>query len=277
MAARGGLGNQLLNDDVEHRARRKRQRHRQNRREPSGQQHRHNRRSRLDRARERAHGKRPEPAHALAAQRQGDDRALREVLNRDAQRQRQRAGHRGDAARAQASQHHAHSHALGDVVQRHGEHHHGRLAQTAAGTLRLVAVHVQVRHEPVQRQQERHAQQEAARRRRKRQPAQLRAVLHRRDEQRPHGGRHHHAGGKAQQRLVDALAQAAPEHKYARGAQRRTQKGKHNPHKRPDVHHRIPFLFVAFFTLQVRALRLALCCHRRPVNPSHRPAMRVPD
>lgn len=63
----------------------------------------------------------------------------------------------------------AYCHALRNVVQSHRQHQHGGLFQLAFRTLCLTAVHVQVRDEMVQPQQEKDTHQKAHRRRQKRQ------------------------------------------------------------------------------------------------------------
>lgn len=63
----------------------------------------------------------------------------------------------------------AYCHALWNVVQSHRQHQHGGFFQLAFRTLCLTAVHVQVRDEMVQPQQEKDTHQKAHRRRQKRQ------------------------------------------------------------------------------------------------------------
>ena len=134
----------------------------------------------------------------LGMQGHGDDGALREVLDRDAERQRQCAAGR-DLCRAgsKARIDYADRHALRNIVQRHSQHHHRGAGELASGALGLAGVPVQVRDHMVQHQQERDAQPEADKRGQKRPAAEMRHLLHGRDQQAPDRRCNHNAGGKA--------------------------------------------------------------------------------
>ena len=97
----------------------------------------------------------PALGHPLCPQGQGDDGTLREVLDGDAQGQRQGSRRRDLGAAGEVSGiHHPHGHALRDIVEGDGQHHHGGPLQLAFGPLHLTAFGVEVGDDVVQGQQE---------------------------------------------------------------------------------------------------------------------------
>ena len=65
---------------------------------------------------------------------------------------------------------HSDRHSLGDIVESHGEEEHGVFAEGAAAALRGVGVHVLVRDNAVEEQQEQYSEQESRRRWNKSEP-----------------------------------------------------------------------------------------------------------
>ena len=101
--------------------------------------------------------------------------------------------------------HHTHSHTLGQIVQRHGQHHHGAFAQRAGRTLRLVAAHMEVGNDAVEQQQKAKAQPNAHKGGQEGKLAHMLRLLHGGNDEAPHRGGNHHTGGKAGE---DALQRA---------------------------------------------------------------------
>ena len=127
------------------------------------------------------------PARAWAEQGHGYDGAFRDVLQGYASGERE-GGSGGDDGFSgeRPGKHHADGHALRQVVQRDGQHQHGRAGKRAFQPLRLIAAGMQVREQTVQRQQKHGAQHKAARRGKPGGRAGLFGHFHSGNQQRPH-------------------------------------------------------------------------------------------
>ena len=222
--ARTHLRDELLHDDVEHRARRERQQVRQHRYDDARRDDRQRPANRLHDARQRAEHERLRAPLTVGCERQRDDRALREVLDRDAERQRERRAEREvRAAREPARQHDADRHALRDVVQRHREHELEVLRERALRALGLLAVQVEVRDDVVEQQQEERARPEARDGRQRGVGAERAALFHRGDQETPDRSRDHDARRKARERLLDAVVELTAQQKDTGRAERRAE------------------------------------------------------
>ena len=129
------------------------------------------------------------------------------------------------ARASESRQHDAHRHALGDIVERHGQHHHRRAGKPAPRALGLAGISVQMRDDMIQQEQEADPQPKSRRRRRKGPASQIRRLLHGGDQQAPDRGGHHDAGRKAAERLLHALAERLPHEEDASCAERGAEKG----------------------------------------------------
>ena len=180
------FGNEFLHHHVDHRACRKGQKPRHHAGDRSRRQHAQYARDGLDNTAERPVNKTARVAQALFFQRQRDRRAFGKVLQRHAQRKRQRAGEGHGAAVAGQPECQAHGKSFRHVVQRDGQHQHGRAGKRAFQPLRLIAAGMQVRAQTVQRQQKHGAQHKAARRGKPGGRAGLFGHFHSGNQQRPH-------------------------------------------------------------------------------------------
>ena len=222
----GHIRDQLLHHDVEHGSGGEAQQIRHGRDDQPRRQHGYKAEDRLHRAGEDAVQKGFPLACAFRVQRHGNDSAFREVLDRDTQGQGQRAPRRDlRGAGTQAGIDDAHRHALGNVVERHRQHHHGGPGQPAFRSLGLAGVPVQMRDHMVQQEQEPDAQPEADESRQKGPASHAGGLLHRRDQQTPDRGRHHDARRKAAERLLYALAEGLPHEEHAACAEGRPEEG----------------------------------------------------
>ena len=94
-------------------------------------------------------------------ERHGDDGPFRQVLQGDAQGQGKGPGRTDSRLTSQESGiDYTDGHAFGDVMKRHGQDEHRRSLQMAVRPFGLLTVHVQMRHQPVQGQEQEDAQPE---------------------------------------------------------------------------------------------------------------------
>ena len=133
------------------------------------------------------------------------------------------------AAGKEARVHHADGHALRNVVQRDGQHHHGRAGKPAFGAFGLFAADVQVGDQMVERKQEQHAEPEARKRREERELSQCCRLLDGRDEKAPDRRGYHHACGKARKRTLDQIAERFFHKEHTGRTGRRAEKRDQNP------------------------------------------------
>ena len=233
MSALRHFGNQFFDNDIEHCARGKAEQIRQSGHNHSRGENGQHRADGFDDAGKHAVGECASLAHAFRVERHGNDRALRKVLNGDAQRQCQRARRRdlrltGEITRID----HADGHAFRNVVQRDGEHHHGCACQLALRAFGLAAVLMQMRNDMVEQQQKQHADVKADDGGHKRKFAHAHGLLDGRNQQAPHRRGDHHACGKARQRALHRVAERLFHEEHASRAERRAQKRNQNAIKR---------------------------------------------
>lgn len=113
---------------------------------------------------------------------------------------------------------HSDRHSLGDIVEGHGEEEHGVFAEGAAAALRGVGVHVLVRDNAVEEQQEQYSEQESRRRWNKSEPPQPLGLLHRGNEQAPYGGRRHDPRRESGEAPLNQEVRLSAQEEYAGGS-----------------------------------------------------------
>ena len=227
------LWDELFDDDVEHRAGGEGEEIREHGYDEARREDREEAADGFDEAGEHADAERFRARLARRAKRHRDDRALWEILDGDADGERERrAGRDVAAARHPTREHDADSHALGDVVERDGKRHHDGLREMARGALGLVAairLVMEMRDDVVEEQQKQRANPKADNRRHECEVAEVRAFLHRGDEQAPDGCREHDAGRKAEERLLYVMRQLFLHEQHARRAERRAEERNREP------------------------------------------------
>ena len=208
MGALRHFGDQLLHDHIEHCACGKAQQIRQRRDHQLCSQNGKHGADGLHNAGENAAPEGLLLFHSFCPQWHGNDGTFGEVLNGDAQGQRQRTGG-GDlgAAGEVSGIHHTHGHALRNVVERDGEYHHGRPLKLTFGAFGLAAFYMQVGNNVVKREQKCNADPKAQKSGQESQLSHPGRLLDSRDQQTPHGSSHHHPGSKAGQRALHRIAE----------------------------------------------------------------------
>lgn len=223
-----GFRDQFLDHNVQHRARRRAEQPGHERRQLRCREHDQHAEHRLHDAGQCAVGKRPPARQPFLPERQRDCRALGEVLDADAERERARRGNQprvaavlGGARKGQADRH-----AFRDVVQRDREHEQRRAPERGRQPLGLRRAVVQMGQQAVQREHEQDAEHEPARRRHPADAACGLCFLDGGDEQAPYGRRNHHTCRKAEENALHGVARPAAQEKHHRRAERGHQKGK---------------------------------------------------
>jgi hypothetical protein len=101
------------------------------------------------------------PADAGRLEGHGDDGPFGQILQSDSQGQGHGSGGTNPRLPGQETGiDDADSHAFGNVVQSHGQDEHRRPLQVAVRSFGFLAVHMQMRHQPVQGQEQENAQPE---------------------------------------------------------------------------------------------------------------------
>ena len=244
------LRDEFLHDNVQHRAGRKAQQVRQRRYNKPRRQDRQQGTHRFHRPGQRTRRKCLRLAESFCMQRHRYDRPLREVLDRNAQCERQRGPGRdahvpGDPGRID----NADCHSFGQIVHRDSQHQHGCPLEFIPGTLRpfeFIACKMQVRHDRIEQQQEQDACPEPGRCRQKCQTSERSCFFHRGDQQTPHRSRHHDARCKPRQDPLRASFQLPAHDADAGRAKRRSDKWDEDSHPDLYIHKYSPCFYMSF-------------------------------
>ena len=230
------LRNQFLHNDKHHGPCGKSEEIRHHRRNQSGCQDRHRRRGRLHCAGQDARQESFAFLHSFCQQRHGDNCSFREILDSDPKRQRECARRR-DSGRTgqQPGIDHADGHSFRDIVKRNGK---DQLCRTFEGTPRafILPVHMHVRCDHIQRQQEPDTGQESDSRRQRSQRSHPGAAVQRRLQQAPERCGNHDACRKSGQCFPDSSGKLLFQEKDHRCPETGAQERDQNPFSNLQIH-----------------------------------------
>ena len=225
------LRDQLFDDDIDHRPRRKGEHPRHDARHRPRDEHGEDACDRLHDAGQGAHEKRLPLPRAVRAEREGDRGALRKVLQRHADGERDGGG-KTALLRSRGRKGERDRHPLGDVVQRDGKHEHGRLSEMRREPFRFFAAEVHMRQQFIEQEQKERADRKPAADGQDDAFALPLQLFHRRKEKGKDGSRRHHAGGKAEEDALHRGGHILFEKEHERGAERRREKGRTRSYQR---------------------------------------------